>query len=118
MEKTIEERIQAETKRLGDAISGLSEARSATMDGLIKRAAFMRVKLEDMEADIKENGLVEMFSQSDKAPPYERKRPTVEVYLNMTKNYQAAIKQLNDLMPKEVLSDENELEAFGEGRLD
>lgn len=116
MAKTIDERIASEVKRLSDALSGISEGRSATLDGLIKRIAFMRVKLEDMEADIKENGLVEMFSQSDKAPPYERKRPTVEVYLNMSKNYQAAIKQMNDLLPKEIINDENELEAFGDSR--
>ena len=117
MAKTTDERVASEVKRLTDAISGISEARSATMDGLIKRIAFMRVRLEDMEADINENGVIEMFSQSEKTPPYERRRPTVDVYLSMEKNYQAAVRQLNELLPKEIISDGNELEDFGECRI-
>ena len=35
------------------------------VDGLINRAAFMRISLEDMELDIHKDGFVEMFSQSE-----------------------------------------------------
>lgn len=118
MDKNIEKRISSEVTRLQNALANCSEDRKATVDGLIRRAAFMRVKLEDLEEDIKINGVVEMFTQNaEKAPPYERKRPAVEIYLNLSKNYQTAVKQLNDLLPKESqIESEDEFEGFVNGR--
>lgn len=61
----------------------------------------MRIMLEIYEADIDENGYIEMFSQSEKTDPYERERPVARLYNTMNKNYQSIIKQLTDLVPKE-----------------
>ena len=72
----------------------------------------MRVALEDFERDIIENGCVEMFSQTDKAEPYERERPVARLYNTMNKNYQSIIKQLSDLLPKELPKQEDD--GFGE----
>ena len=47
------------------------------------------------------NGFVEMFRQGDQEP-YERERPVARQYQQMNKNYQSIIKQLTDLLPKEV----------------
>ena len=117
MDNNIEKRISSEVLRLQNALANCSEDRKAAIDGLIRRAAFMRVKLEDLEEDIKVNGVVEMFTQSEKAPPYERKRPSVEIYLNLSKNYQTAVKQLNDLLPKaEQIDTDDEFEGFVNGR--
>ena len=33
------------------------------MEGLIQRAAYLRITLEDFEVDLDENGFVEMFRQ-------------------------------------------------------
>jgi hypothetical protein len=60
----------------------------------------MRVTLEDWETDIIENGYIEMFTQSERTPPYERERPVVRLYNTLNKNYQSIIKQLSDLVPK------------------
>jgi hypothetical protein len=68
--------------------------------GLIQRAAHMRITLDDYEKDIDENGTVELFQQSASAPPYERSRPVVSNYNSLAKNYQTIIKQLTDLLPK------------------
>ena len=64
------------------------------VDGLINRAAFMRISLEDMELDIHKDGFVEMFSQSETQTPYERERPVARLYNSMNKNYQSIIKEL------------------------
>jgi hypothetical protein len=41
----------------------------------------------------------------------------VEIYLNLSKNYQTAVKQLNDLLPKESqIESEDEFEGFVNGR--
>lgn len=118
MANTIEKRIASETERLWNAFQGCSGEAKIALDGIIKRVAFMRVKLEDLEEDIKINGFTELFQQSEKMPPYERKRPSVDVYINLTKNYQAAVKELKGYLPKDVpQADVNELEAFGDVRL-
>lgn len=117
MANTIEKRIASEINRLWSAFQSCSEESKIALDGIIKRVAFMRVKLEDLEEDIKENGFTEMFQQSEKMPPYERKRPSVDVYINLTKNYQTAVKELKGYLPKDApQADVNELEAFGDVR--
>ena len=40
-----------------------------------------------------------MFSQSEKTEPYERERPAARLFTATDKNYQAIIKQLNELTP-------------------
>lgn len=100
-EKTKEQRINAEKLRLTRIYKEVPKEHKGIIDGLIKRAAFMRVTLEDMEADLDENGFVELFTQSEKTEPYERERPVARLYNTMNKNYQSIIKQLSDLVPKQ-----------------
>jgi len=93
-------RIKAEEERLRRIYRDIDEDNKAIIDGLIQRAAYMRVTLEDWETDIIENGYIEMFTQSERTPPYERERPVVRLYNTLNKNYQSIIKQLSDLVPK------------------
>ena len=72
----------------------------AYLEGLIKRAAFMRCNLEDMEKDLNEKGFTEMFTQSAQAPPYERERPMARMYNSLNKNYQTLMKQLSDFVDR------------------
>lgn len=92
--------VTQEEKRLRKIYANLPKDAMAIADGLIRRAAFMRVTLEGYEDDLAENGSVEMFSQSEKAAPYERKRPVAELYNTLNGNYQKIIKQLSDMLPK------------------
>ena len=101
-ELTTNERISTEKKRLTKIYKDIGKDQKAIIDGLIQRAAYMRVTLEDWESDITENGYVEMFTQSEKTEPYERERPVIRLYNTMNKNYQSIIKQLADLVPKEL----------------
>lgn len=103
--KKRETRISEEYDRLVVSFSDLEEDILEMVDGLIHRAAFMRVTLEDYEEDINKNGSVEMFSQSEAQVPYERARPVVQFYNTFNKNYQSIIKQLVDLLPKEQAAD-------------
>lgn len=97
-----DERILKEERRLRKIYKNIDTDKKGIIDGLIQRAAYMRVTLEDWEKDIMENGYIEMFTQSEKTDPYERERPVARLYNTMNKNYQSIIKQLTDLMPKEV----------------
>ena len=101
-ELTKDERIKKEVRRLNRIYKNIDKDNKAIIDGLIQRAAYMRVTLEDWEEDIIENGVTEMFTQSEKTEPYERERPVARLYNTMNKNYQSLIKQLSDLVPKEA----------------
>jgi hypothetical protein len=92
-------RIKREEIRLSKIYSDIEEKRKATVQGLIQRAAHMRITLDDFANDLDEKGFVELFSQGEQAP-YERKRPTADLYNTMNTNYQKIIKQLTDLLPK------------------
>ena len=61
----------------------------------------MRVSLDDMEEDLNVYGFTEMFQQGGQEP-YERERPVAKQYNSMNTSYQKIIKQLTDLLPKQV----------------
>lgn len=96
----INSRIRREITRLNKIFSGKSEQEKEYLNGLIKRAAFMRCQLEDMEKDLNENGFTEMFTQSVYAKPYERERPAARMYNALNKNYQTIMKQLEGFIDR------------------
>jgi len=93
-------RILNEVSRLKGIYKDLPKETLNLNDGLIKRAAYMLVTLEDYELDLDTRGYVEQFSQSEKLEPYERERPVARLYNTMNKNYQSIMKQLSELIPK------------------
>lgn len=101
-ELTKSERIKKEDRRLRRIYKNIPKDSKDLFDGLISRAAYMRVTLEDYEKDLDEGGYFEMFSQSEKTDPYERERPVARLYNTMNKNYQSITKQLGDLLKSEV----------------
>jgi hypothetical protein len=96
----INSRIRREITRLNKIFSGKSDQEKEYLNGLIKRAAFMRCQLEDMEKDLNEKGFTEMFTQSALTPPYERERPAARMYNALTKNYQVIMKQLEGFIDR------------------
>lgn len=96
----VNKRIRKEFLKLRKIFKKIDEDTFKIYDGLLNRAAFMRITLEDYEKDINENGSVEMFSQGNQEP-YERARPVMQFYNTTNKNYQSIIKQLTDLLPRD-----------------
>jgi len=119
-ELTKADRINAEEKRLRTIYKNIDRDNKAIIEGLIQRAAYMRVTLEDWETDIMENGYIEMFTQSEKTDPYERERPVARLYNTMNANYQKIIKQLSDLVPKvpKAVVEDDGFEDFVNSRTD
>lgn len=112
--KTKKSRISAEEKRLLEIFSPRSDRERGVIEGLVRRAAYMRVTLEDLERDIDERGLVEMFTQSDKTDPYERERPSARLYNTINKNYQTIMKQLSEFVEKSTPNEEADNDGFDE----
>ena len=93
--------VETETARLTALYDGLPPKKKAVAEGLILQAARLRVRLNNLWADIEENGEVELFTQSEKTEPYERERPCARLFTTTDKNYQSILKQLADLLPPE-----------------
>lgn len=110
-ELTKEERIKKEISRLNKIYKDIENKRKATVEGIIQRAAHLRIALEDFEVDLETNGYTEPFSQGDQEP-YDRKRPIADLYNTMNTSYQKAIKQLTDLLPKELPKTKNDDDGF------
>ena len=119
-EKTKAERIKSEMRKLAKNYRDLPKSRKSIADGLIQRAAFMRVELEDLEADLQKNGWTELFSQGNQEP-YNRARPQGQTYNAVNANYQKIIKQLDSMLPKDdrpVGDPDDGFDAFVHGRDD
>lgn len=97
--KKKETRVSEEKKRLDTLYAELPENKKRLAAGLIERAAFMRVELEDLEKFLAENGWTELFCQGNQEP-YDRARPQGQAYQTMNGNYLKIIKQLDALLPK------------------
>jgi len=87
----MEQRIAAEVERLLEMFKDTPPEQMMVTKNLIERVAFMQVALEDMEADIKQNGTSEV---SKTLPRKTRERTVVKSYNAMIKNYNGTLKQL------------------------
>ncbi len=106
--------IKKEQKRLTEIYAEVEEKKRNLVIGLIENAAFARVKLQSLAADIQEFGWTEMFSQSEKQEPYSRRRPEADLYNTLLANYLKYIKQLNDLLPKSAEGVQVQTDGFDE----
>jgi len=104
-EITKDERIKKEIKRLRTLLKDIPDNKLKVAEGLIKRASFMLVTLEDLELDLNTEGTVETFSQT-KGIEYDRERPAAKLYNAFIKNYTSLCKQLLDLIPNETTKKE------------
>ena len=107
----LEKKISSEVTRLKKNFDAIDAKKKSIIEGLIERASFMRISLDDLEDDLNQNGFTEWFSQGDQEP-YQRKRPAADLYNTMNANYQKIIKQLTDLTPKEEPKDQQGGDSF------
>lgn len=104
-------RIKREVKRLTDLLSSLDERAIKGIKSLIENAAFMSITLEDLQETINEKGVVSEY-QNGENQWGTKKSPEVEIYNTMIKNHMSAIKQLTDLLPKDIAVESDELMNF------
>lgn len=112
MEKVTE---KGEISRLSAVYSNLQPKQKQLAEGLIVQAARLRVRLDILNADITINGLTELFTQSEKVEAYSRERPEAALFIKLDKNYQAIIRQLNDMLPPEEDADDDEISEYRNG---
>lgn len=113
--KAKKKKILEEKKRLTELFVGTDKNTLSAAMGLIDRAAYLRVSLQEYEEDINQNGVTEKFTQSTRTAPYDKERPIVKIYTNLGKNYQSTIALLNRMLPKGKLiesADDDDLDDF------
>ena len=106
---------KSETERLQAVYANLQPKQKQLAQGLIVQAARLRVQLDKLNADIRKNGLTELFTQSEKIEPYTRERPEAALFIKVDKNYQAIIRQLNEMLPPEEDVGDDEISQFRAG---
>ena len=91
-------RIKREKDRLDQIFSGLEKNKLDTCAALIDRAAFITISLEDLEEQLNETGWVETY-QNGESQFGLKKSAAADVHISLTKNLNAIVKQLLDLVP-------------------
>lgn len=98
---TKEEIIKAEKAKLNGIYSKLEAKTKKSVSSLIDEAAFMAASLYELREIINEKGYTEEY-QNGQFQTGTKKCSEVEIYINLSKNYMSIMKQLTDLLPKEI----------------
>ena len=93
-----ETRIRREKERLQEIFKDLEPNKLSTCQALIERAAFITISLEDLELLLNENGWVEPYQNGENQFGL-KKSAAADVHISLTKNLNAIVKQLLDLVP-------------------
>ncbi len=93
-----ETRIKKEEARLSEIFRDLEENKLNTCQPLIARAAFITVSLEDLEVQLNKTGWVEAYQNGENQSGM-KKSAAADVHISLTKNLNAIVKQLLDLVP-------------------
>lgn len=97
-EKTKEQRIKAEIRSLRKLCEGLPKSKLAVTLPLVEQAAFMRVTLTDLQAEINEAGCVEEY-QNGKNQSGFKTTAALQAYNSTVKNYAAVCERLDRILP-------------------
>ena len=93
-----ETRIKRERERLNGIFQDLEENKLRTCDALLDRAAFITISLEDLEDGLNKTGWTEEY-QNGEHQSGMKKSAAADVHISLTKNLNAIMKQLLELVP-------------------
>lgn len=93
-----ERKIRKETRRLLKVFEGLEPNKLETVEALIDRAAYITVSLQELEEQLNRDGWVEKYCNG-RLQSGLKKSAAAEVHISLTKNLNAIMKQLLDLVP-------------------
>ena len=121
MNEEREKRIRAERNRLNKILGATKQKdgleptpKIKAAKGLIDNAAFMTIHLQDLQAELNEHGCVEEYRNGENQYGM-KKSAAADIYTTMYKNYIATIKQLAELAPDNVGTDELSMFMQGSG---
>ncbi len=103
--KDREARISKEIKRLNKILKPKENPKLMTAQRLIENVAFMSIHLQDLQAELNENGCTEKYQNGENQYGV-KKSAAFDAYTSTVKNYMTAIKQLVDAAPDGVVQDD------------
>ena len=92
------QRIDAERARLQEVFKDLEPNKLKTCQALIDRAAFITISLEELEVQLNKTGWVEQYQNGENQSGM-KKAAAADVHISLTKNLNAIVKQLLELVP-------------------
>lgn len=98
--------IKREIGRLTNLFKDMERVRRLSTNGLIEEAAFMKITLKELKETINQTGAVDEMSQGSYS--ILREHPALKSYNTMVQRYAAILKQLTDLLPKEIQIEEDD----------
>lgn len=101
MELTKEERISKELERMSFYFEDIAENQRAIIAPLIQNAAFMKVTLDDIQAEINSDGITDIY-QNGENQKGRKTSANLQSYNSLIKNYGGIMKLLSGMLPKEV----------------
>jgi hypothetical protein len=103
--------IKTEKSKLNGIYSKLEIKTKKSVSSLVDEAAFMAASLYELREIINEKGYTEEY-QNGENQKGTKKCSEVEIYIQLSKNYMAVIKQLTDLLPKGDLTKPEKDDGF------
>jgi hypothetical protein len=91
-------RVEREKQRLLEIFKDLEKNKLNTCQALIDRAAYITISLQDLEELLNETGWVEPYQNGENQSGM-KKAAAADVHISLTKNLNAIVKQLLDLVP-------------------
>lgn len=111
-----DKQIKKEFNRLKRIFKDIPTDKKNTVLSLIRNAAFMTITLDELQETINRNGVISEY-QNGENQWGTKKSPEVEIYNTMIKNHMQVMKQLTDLLPKEIHTENDDgFESFVIGR--
>ena len=99
--------VQLEYERLKSLFKDVDENKSKLVDELLKKAAFLKDQLDDLEKEINKYGAI--FHYSDGS---SKQSPAYKTFLASVGTYQAIIKTLNGILGSDVVDEDDEFDDF------
>ncbi len=104
--------VKVDLKSIKSTLTELDNDLSKLGLNLLVEAEFMKKTLKKLKQDINKNGVITQMPQGEYT--IERANPSLTQYNALVKNYNATIKQIADILPKE---DPNNDDGFDEDDL-
>ena len=99
--------VKKEYERLKSLFKDVDVSKAELVDELLKKAAFLKVQLDDLENEINEFGAIIHYSDGS-----SKQSPAYKSFLSSLGTYQAIIKTLNQIMGTDVVDEDDEFDDF------
>lgn len=104
---TRQQNIQTEYERLRSLFSRIDETKIELVDELLKKAAYLKVELDNLQKDIDKCGVIQVSNKGN-----TRVNIAFKTYLQTVSIYQGIIKTLNSIFGSTVDDGDDEFDEF------